>query len=846
MPIMINGFGTWYIGRRNVHSALDRCDQCGTLNTLKSYDTRRFLMALYIPLIPAGRFRVLNHCGRCDKFRVTKLTAWNKLKAEMREQVLAAAQQQLGSDDAVKQILHPIMGFQDRDTLAAVAATLRSRYEGDAYFLMHLGNAYSYFNYQLEAEEAYNASMEVEDSQECREHLAWVKLLQERPDEAWPLLEHLLITRNRERYGMLFHLAVSYQALGRHQDALNIIDEVFAAFPETKTEKDWLKLQRASQKNLASGKPIRMGSLSQAYRPAKQRTARWAYVLGPIAIAVLLGAYLYACFYTAENRTIYAVSGLAAPYEFQFDGTPMKLAANGTRPIQTAEGTHRFSVEALGVPEESFELHTNFFLRPFQPNEVFVLNPDKVAVLMEENMEYMENVDDSAKYSYTLSTNNAYYRFHRIHFPFQEFPEQVQIANAREMRRRVSAATIASSADAINLLAGQVDDEALQTHLRRRFHYTPEDPMCSQFLVSIMGFDAFATEIQPELARRPVLIEVHRVYQSSADTLDPDRDLEKEYAELLAKEPENGDLIYLLARATRDLDQADSLFRKAAAPPYNCPYAVAAMAFDSLSRGESAEAKSQFDSISAESLGSFSYERLQSQIRIALRDYDALLADVAHDVEGAPVSDSDAMLDVHYRTLRKDPDAEIDASVNAFCAKIELAGADKNAIRETRRAFDTIRAFASGDRDRYFALLETDTNPEARFQAALHHGDLELASNMVETGDFADEGCHLVLYILAAKAGRADLAETHLKKGAELLGSGAYEDRTYAAMLLGNEPFDLNRAQRLSVLPETKRVLLAALAIRFPDAAAELNSLARTLNYHVSFPYYELRDALAE
>lgn len=846
MPFMINGFGTWNVGRKNVHATVSQCDQCSSIVTLKSYDTRRYIMAVFIPVIPLGRLRVVNHCGRCDRFRVMKLTQWNAGLAEMRSKVEAAMQEDLDSKQVVEQVLAPVIGFQDMDTFARVASPLRQRYAGDPYVLMHLGNTYTYFNSFQGAEEAYNASLNAGDSQECRESLAWLYLLQERPDEAWPTLEHILATKNGEKAGLLFHLAISYQAVGKHQQAINVIDEVFAAFPDLSSAKDWTKLRKTSEKNLASGKPIKKGSLSQVYEVPKQQTGRWALILAPIIVLILLGAYIFACVDAAKNRTVHVVNGLTIPYDVQIDEITVQMQPNSRRVTYMDEGTHRYRVDTLEIPEQTFDLHTNFFLRPFQENEVFVLNPDQVAILTEEDTEYMEHVDDSARYEYRIVTNEAFYRFHNVHFPFQAFPDELEMDRNREMRRRVDAVLTESIFDVLGILASEGDDEALRTNLTRRFHLQPQEPASSEILISLLGLDEFAQEAASELAARPPLIEVHRAYQNAVDIQQPDADLESQYESLLAQDPDNGDLIYLLARVTDDPDKAIALFKQAASPPYNSQYAVAALAFDSLTRGSFEEAKVLVQSVDPATVSEMQFGWLADEVRMACQEYDAILNGIPRSPSGVPLSENDAWTDVHFRTLRGDTDEEFEEWLGAFCAYLPSIGYEKAGIDQFREVLRSQRMYAAGDLDTYFATVDTEGDPQLAFERALYESNLDAASALLGDEPLATDPLnHLTLFLCAAQSGQQDLADAHLAKGAELLGEGDGESRDYAAILKGEAPLDIERALRNGTIPFTKRVVLAALGARFPEHAEPLHELARKLNYSRSFPYYVLSGALA-
>ena len=55
MPQVINGIGTWYWGKRNIHAIQSQCQHCGHIGELLSYDTRAYFVVLFIPIIPLRR-----------------------------------------------------------------------------------------------------------------------------------------------------------------------------------------------------------------------------------------------------------------------------------------------------------------------------------------------------------------------------------------------------------------------------------------------------------------------------------------------------------------------------------------------------------------------------------------------------------------------------------------------------------------------------------------------------------------------------------------------------------------------------------------------------------------------
>src|SRR5687768_9842074 len=82
MPSTINGIGTWYWGKQNIIARNSACEFCGGFGQLKSYDTTLYFVAVFIPLIPLGRKRVLDDCPHCQKHRVISLNKWEKQKTE--------------------------------------------------------------------------------------------------------------------------------------------------------------------------------------------------------------------------------------------------------------------------------------------------------------------------------------------------------------------------------------------------------------------------------------------------------------------------------------------------------------------------------------------------------------------------------------------------------------------------------------------------------------------------------------------------------------------------------------------------------------------------------------------
>ena len=101
MPYTLNGVGTWYYGKRNVHRLRNVCSQCSAVGDLESYDTTLYFVVVFVPLLPLARKRVMDSCPSCGAHRVMPLAAWDKAKSEGLTGALDRLQAAPGDREAV-------------------------------------------------------------------------------------------------------------------------------------------------------------------------------------------------------------------------------------------------------------------------------------------------------------------------------------------------------------------------------------------------------------------------------------------------------------------------------------------------------------------------------------------------------------------------------------------------------------------------------------------------------------------------------------------------------------------------------------------------------------------------
>ena len=80
MPWTVNGIGTNYFGEKNKQVRNGTCRSCGETGLLSSYDTRLWFVIFFIPVIPLGRKRITDFCGRCKRHYVAGHDQWEESK----------------------------------------------------------------------------------------------------------------------------------------------------------------------------------------------------------------------------------------------------------------------------------------------------------------------------------------------------------------------------------------------------------------------------------------------------------------------------------------------------------------------------------------------------------------------------------------------------------------------------------------------------------------------------------------------------------------------------------------------------------------------------------------------
>lgn len=846
MPYRVNGCGTWYYGKTNALATRDVCPHCHRITTTMSYDTRLYFTLFMLPVIPLSRRRILFECPACTKHHVMKQSVWNAGRDKARDESLATLTENPASVEAAEQALASSLAWQDRETFDDAAPIVWEHHEQNAAVLRALGRGYKFFEELEAAEEALTASLELEDHPDTRLMLALVKMNRDKPDEARQLLQPFLNEHKSEGVGHLYFLALSYMAEGRHDDALSVIVETQQVFPDQQNDAAWKRLRRQAEKNAGTNKPIPTPGLTGPIAPPKETRAGWAAYSGPIIAVLLAVGFTFWSLWTAQHQEVYVVNGLDRAYTIQLDGQPVKLPKLHYTTIELAEGEHTVAAPELGIGPDTFTLRGGFFSRPFS-SDVHVLNPDRIALVVHETTQYAEDEEllDEENFHDTLYTNLLAFDTPKVNFYFTEFPDEIETSASSAIRHRIFLVKDAQPEFLWGLLGTRLEPDAMAAYAVQRSRFYPEDEVTYRVMASLMPVEEFRAAVEERLAQRPLLVAAHRAYQEAVGSVEPGYDLEPEYQKILAEDPGATAAKYLLSRVLDDQEAAETLAREAADAQDAPVEAVSGMAYRLMVQGRFEDA--------------LPYARQAAELRPAERQLTLLHRQILagagrwEEVLGTIPDATLVMADPDAAKMQAaahfalgDPEQARKTLQNALAPWQAANEPSEEELAATQDYIDMTVAYATGDMDTWATIAGRTDDPSVALVKALSVGTPEEAAEAIAAVPDASAEHHLLLYVVARRAGQTDLAEEHYQIAVDMLREGGGDDQEWAGVLGGSASPDSAGTLRMMSTLEQKPVLLAALGTRFPEDREEYFNLGRRLAFMPTFPSRLLQDIFTE
>ncbi|MCX5658744.1 MAG: hypothetical protein NTW19_03360 [Planctomycetota bacterium] len=850
MPHVVNGIGTWYHGKKNVVTYDGVCGSCKGHVTLTSYDTRLFFVVIFIPIIPLARKRIIEQCPACQRHRALPLAEWEKIRQRVRE-AIEAYRKAPSNKQLAKDALGACLSCRDQPEFLALAPEVEKFLPREPETMKFLAGSHEVFGRTADAARVLRLVVAAEDSDEHREMLADCLLKLGLPDEAEPLTEHIFEKGIPDRVGLLYSLAQGHQIKGDHDKAMTAFDKCEVVNPAILKDETFVRLREASAKSLGTRTAIRPNEVVRQMKTAVARK-RFLKVAG-VCAAVALVAYLILALAQGMRRTIYFANGLAKPYTVKINGTPHTLPPLSATPIAVAEGDLKIETPGLGnaTGVTVVPIRTSLLTRPFN-NRVFVVNPDQVAIIDRVRVYYAAKSPSPP--GFTFLPAQLLHEIDGIDHPFVEPPDSITTDSHGELHRDVlrvvSGGPGASPILLLLNLEPKIGKEAVARIARRHLVVEPDDTAYLQILQSRVTPDEFAAAARPHLDARPVNVEWHRAYQHAMEQANRADQIEKEYAELLAKEPTDNELMYVAGRASADPDLYESLAQAAASGDHPSVYALTSLAAHWLVCGrfdESAKMSKAALALKADFPGA---QSTLNEAMMATGNYDVLL-DGYRKMESEPSPANIFALgsEVICFASKGDMAKARDAAKRMRAIKIPLPP-DK--LEQFHQNTEATLAYIGGDRALFVSILGKLPSHSGKFAAALTEGQFDAAEKELpgasDAGDDDKAGTdfrnHLLLYILAMRQSRTDKAAAHLTAATAALSEGRRENRAMAAALSGKPAMPFGKLVRLYDSPQQRAVCLVALGLADPSTREEGFALARKLNYNREFPHLFLRDAM--
>ena len=841
MPHVINGVGTWYYGKRNVHRLRNVCSQCSAVGDLESYDTTLYFVVVFVPLVPLAKKRVMDSCPACGGHRVMPLRLWEKAKAEGLTSALDRLQADPSDREAILHALGTAATFQNEALLAVAGDALATHRPTDAGVLATYGDVSGYFARHDAAAAAYIDSLKSEDNPRVSEQLGLTLLRLGNPTAAERCFDHVLAEADGERLWMLYQLAVAYQAKGMHPEALALLDRITAAFPAVAANKDWRKLRLKSEKDGGRGRAVGKSLMLEGPRAGLSQGSwlKWLFprLILPALLLAFAGWHTWRSLSLAEARPMFLLNGSPKAYTVTVNGTPHTLSPGVPKSVELPEGAVTFSPGpgAEGVEPGGVAVASSFWVRPYDGTRV-VLNPDRLAVLTRETTIYSSTPPDNPPP--VFFAGQALYEVASVDHCFEPFPGQVKAKKgATVTRTRLGVVPVTGAETRVAALSEAKVSEADKAEYGRRWlALDADDTLALAWFAGTNPPAVTLPVLKGRLADRPLRTEWHRVYQTVAERSGVDLAvLRADYAKLADELDRDPDALYLLARLS-ERDEALALLTEAIDSGRPAERAHYSLGYRKMCEGDYKAAAAAMDkapTLQANPLyQSFARDALLAAGRT--RDLVAALAAEGNNL-GA--------LFERARVCEIAGDAA-GADAAAATALGQLPPLADAAVRKfLQSSLASSRAAARGDRAAYLAAA----GPSGSAADAVLRGEPVPASAGDESTDPSPEKS-AVERGLALLATPPDDAKFPAAKKAFLdaLAAGDRDEKRLKGLLEAGGGDIVTAVRQAMVPPRDKRVYAAAAALWYPAEKPKLVALARTLDFQRDVTSLALRQLLGD
>lgn len=817
MTFTLNGIGTKYYGKRKRSVREKQCESCGRVGKLASYDTTRFFVFFFIPLIPLGRFHILDDCPSCRRHRLIAEKDWRHLTETTLAEATAAFRNQPSRDTACG-LMGLLSELNLEEAFRDLAPELEQKAGEDAVWLGVLGTSAQHFGDEALADRCFRRSRQYEDLPWVRYSWAWLLLEQGRLDEARAQIG--AVDAQGGNADLYLALIEGMLAAGRHEEAAIELRGLAGQVPGIGKNKRFKKAAKAAEKYRGTGKKL------EQFTPRQGEKAPWGAteikpgLLMAILALILLG--LGAAAYVQSSYVdVWVLGGLEAPYGVEVGGKELQLSPGKPQKVTLATGKLKVAAD-YGKKKEEFEIEIVVPWDEIFSRRTVVLNPDQVALLFLQRMLYVPNGSvqppDDERMKFELLTGKRLYQRADIDYAFKDFPETIELSSKKEEWRCQLAAESLPSATYFSLLQN-LGAKVAEEQLERYAALIEPDEATRLSWLAFLPAERFAALAKEELERHPPAIAWHRTYQSLAGHVGKEEALVEFYRNHLKEHLDDSGWLYLLARIVPAAEK-QRLFERATQVPQPSPWAFHGLAWRKFERG-------RFD----EALPFCRKSRQLDPDEPIFRGFetDLLLATGAT----AAVLEMGDLLDPMPRIALLAA-AGRESEVGALLAPL-LAELDPPNRAEVKQLYESELCYPQG-LDCYEEKLAEAKSRGAQYRLGLLRRDDALVAQ-----NSGEDPMSFLWRAAIAPAGPA--AQAHKEKAAALLAQATL-DTVVAAKALREESF--SREDLLGAALDLDMKALVLFLVGREKGDREMLELAARLNYRPSIFQHLLRRELEE
>jgi len=517
------------------------------------------------------------------------------------------------------------------------------------------------------------------------------------------------------------------------------------------------------------------------------------------------------------------------------------------RQMQVAEGLVRIASAdaATPFPEQAVHVWTPLLKRPFA-KPFFVINPDRTALVYEEEALFVREAPKSLDEMghHRVFVGEGLYRFARVDYPFDEFPDSLSGADgARVLKKKVALWTMGTPVQQTRLITKEIGHEAAVNFVQNLAMCNAADESAVMLLATVMTREEVVRFMRSRLDVRPVQVVWHRTYQQLASQVDPACDLVGEYRARVKAEPENSSLMYLLARVVPDRAESEQWLAKSTQCAYPSGYGFYALAYRALSRGDFENAMIAAQEAATLLPDNLDARAVETEALAATGHYDRLLNRAREAQAHSPLDPAPVMQEIQLLALQKDPE-QARRVRQAFVSR--ASGPGKEAMIERfELASAALLEYAGGNLPQFLATLERGRLTfDEHFEYDLSLGRIDDAAMDLSANPATRAGEHLTLAVAALDTGRYDVASRQLQLASTGYAKGDNEMRRVARWLVQSEAPNPDDVCDVAMLPDQKRLVLAVMGLRDPLHRQRYFTAAAELNYDRAFPYLAVKQVL--